>query len=192
MNIVEIKVTLKDVKPRVSRVLQVSADIWLDELHLTLQAAMGWENSHLYMFVAGPVTWGLPDPDFAGGDDLYADDSTLSDVIKVTGKKTIKYIYDFGDSWDHTIKIGKFSDPDPGELYPRLLKATGKCPPEDVGGCWGYENFLAAIADPDHPEHEDFKDWYDGDFNPDQPETDVLKHHVLTLAKSWESEESGS
>ena len=189
MSIIEIKVTLEDVEPQVSRILQVPADIRLDRLHLTLQAAMGWTNSHLYLFEAGQTTWGLPDPDF-GSEDLPANKHTLWDVIEDTGRKTIHYIYDFGDNWEHKIKIGKFSDPMPGELYPKLLEATGKCPPEDVGGSSGYEEFLAAMADPEHLDHEHLKDWYGDNFEPDQPETDELKLKVLKLAKRWKPRKS--
>ncbi len=71
MSIIEIKVTLEDIKPAVTRTLQVPADIRLDWLHQTLQAAMGWTNSHLYMFEADRATWGIADPDF-GGEDLPA------------------------------------------------------------------------------------------------------------------------
>jgi len=184
MSIIEIKVTLEDIEPAVTRTLQVPADIRLDRLHLTLQAAMGWTNSHLYMFEAGGATWGLPDPDF-GGDDLPANKSTLWDVIEDTGKKTISYIYDFGDNWEHGIKIGNSSDPVPGELYPRLIEAAGKCPPEDVGGLPGYEEFLEAIADPQHPDHEHLKGRFGDSFDPNQPEADELKLHVLKLAKRW-------
>ena len=91
---------------------------------------MGWTNSHLYMFEAARATWGIADPDF-GGEDLPANKTTLGQVIEDTGKKTINYIYDFGDNWEHRIKIGRITDPVPGELYPRLIEVTGKCPPED-------------------------------------------------------------
>ena len=184
MRIIEIKVILNDIEPDVTRVLQVPADIRLDRLHLTLQAAMGWSNSHLYMFEAARVTWGVPDPDF-GGDDLPTDKSTLWEVIEDTGQKTINYIYDFGDNWEHRIKIGKFTDPVPGELYPGLTEVTGKCPPEDVGGFPGYYEFLDAMADPKHPEHENLKEWFGDTFDPNQPETDELKLEVLKLAKRW-------
>jgi hypothetical protein len=40
------------------------------------------------------------------------------------------------------------------------------CPPEDVGGTWGYEEFLEAMADPDHERHEEFLGWR-GPFNPE-------------------------
>ena len=125
MSIIEIKVTLQDIEPAVTRTLQVPADIRLDRLHLTLQAAMGWTNSHLYMFEAARATWGIADPDF-GGEDLPANKTTLGQVIEDTGKKTINYIYDFGDNWEHRIKIGRITDPVPGELYPRLIEMPAR------------------------------------------------------------------
>lgn len=71
------------------------------------------------------------------------------------GVRTIQYIYDFGDDWDHSVRIERVNDATPGVIYPRLLKATGACPPEDVGGAWGYEEFLEALADPVHEQHDD-------------------------------------
>ena len=65
---------------------------------------------------------------------------------RTPAKRTINYIYDFGDNWEHRIKIGRITDPVPGELYPRLIEVTGKCPPEDVGGFPGYYGFLDAMA----------------------------------------------
>ncbi len=184
MSIVELKITLEDVEPPVSRTLQVPLDIRLDRLHLTIQQAMGWYNCHLYSFMAAGASWGVLDPDW-DGDDLPANKSTLWDVIEDTGIKTLEYVYDFGDNWEHRIKIGKISDPLPGELYPKLTGVTGKCPPEDVGGIPGHEAFLEAIADPKHPEHEEMKEWYGRDFDPHEPETKELKAEVLRLAKKW-------
>ena len=145
---------------------------------------MGWTNAHLYMFEAGGATWGLPDPDF-GSEDLPSNKTTLVEVIEDTGARTINYLYDFGDSWDHKIKIGKTSAPVPGELYPRLTHVNGRCPPEDVGGAGGYEEFLEAMADPKHPEHADLKRWYGSDFEPNTPDSDELRLEVLKLAKRW-------
>jgi hypothetical protein len=36
-----------------------------------------------------------------------------------------------------------------------------------VGGVWGYADFLEAIADPDHEEHDDLLRWAGGRFDPD-------------------------
>jgi len=184
MSIIELKITLEYIEPAVTRTLQVPTNIRLDRLHLTIQAAMGWTNSHLYLFEAGGATWGLPDPDF-GSEDLPANKTTLVEVIEDTGAHTINYLYDFGDSWDHKIKIGKTSERVPGELYPRLTDIAGRCPPEDVGGAPGYEEFLEAMGDPKHPEHADLKTWYGGAFDPSVPDSDELRLEVLKLAKRW-------
>jgi len=183
MRIIELKITLEYIEPAITRTLQVPENIHLDDLHLTIQAAMGWTNSHLYMFKAGGTTWGLSDPDLDCGD-LPANQTTLTELIGDTGVRTINYLYDFGDSWDHKIKVGKITDPVPGEIYPRLTDLVGRCPPEDVGGAPGYEEFLTAMGDPQHPEHAHLKNWYGGDFNPNVPDSDELRLEVLKLAKA--------
>ena len=60
--IARLKITLDDVKPVVLRRVEVPFDIRLDWLHLTIQAAMGWTNSHLYEIRAGGVGWSTPYP----------------------------------------------------------------------------------------------------------------------------------
>src|SRR5947209_4824239 len=91
-----LKVTLNDVKPAVQRRLAVPIAIRLDRLHLVLQAALGWTNSHLYEFRARDVGWGTPDPDFGGGP-LDARKARLIDVLEDVGVRTVRYLYDFGD-----------------------------------------------------------------------------------------------
>jgi hypothetical protein len=59
--------------------------------------------------------------------------SRLGDVREDVGAKTLKYLYDLGDGWKHTIKIERLIDPAAGLLYPRLIEAKSHCPPEDVG-----------------------------------------------------------
>jgi len=103
---VRIKVTLKDVKPEVMRRLVVPLTLRLDRLHLTLQEAFGWTNSHLFEFFAGEAHWGIPDPDNDyGHQPMDARKARLCDIVRETGAKTIHYLYDFGDSWDHVIKL---------------------------------------------------------------------------------------
>ena len=64
MTIAHLKITLEGIAPVVSRTLEVSTNIRLERLHLVIQGAMGWENCHLYEFMAGQARWSLPDPDF--------------------------------------------------------------------------------------------------------------------------------
>jgi hypothetical protein len=103
-SIARLKITLDDVKPAVVRRVEVPLTIRLDRLHLVLQAAMGWTNSHLYEIRARDVGWGMPDPDWGDGP-LDARKTRLLDVLEDTGVKTLKYLYDFGDGWEHTVKV---------------------------------------------------------------------------------------
>ena len=125
-----LKVTLDGVKPTVMRRLVVPLTIRLDRLHLVLQAAIGWTNSHLYEFTARGVGWGVPDPDFGDGP-LEAKKAKLIDVLEDCGVKTLKYLYDFGDGWEHTVKVERIENAIPGLTSPFLVDAVGRCPPED-------------------------------------------------------------
>ena len=184
--IARLKITLDDVKPAVLRRIEVPFDIRLDRLHLILQAAVGWTNSHLYEIRARGVRWSTPFPNQdSGGDFLDARKVRLSEVLEDVGTKTLKYLYDFGDGWEHTIKIERLIDPEPSTLYPRLIEAKGRCPPEDIGGPWGYAEFLEAIADPKHERHRELKEWFADDFNPHVVDVDWLAEDVAALAQRW-------
>lgn len=184
MTITRLKLTLEGVVPLVSRTLEVPSEIRLDRLHLAIQAAMGWENCHLYEFIAGETRWGLPDPDF-GTDARPVTKASLADVIDAARSAPIRYVYDFGDEWVHLIEAENIGDPTPGNLYPRLVDMINKCPPEDVGGLPGYENFLDAIGDRAHHEHGELMEWAGGSFDPHTLDADKLRLDVLKLAKKW-------
>ncbi len=183
-SIARLHVTLNDVKPTVQRRVEVPLAIRLDRLHLVLQAAMGWTNSHLYEIRARDVGWGLPDPDFGAGP-LDAKKARLIDVLEDAGVKTVKYLYDFGDGWEHTVKVERITDAVPGLAYPILIDAAGRCPPEDVGGSWGYAEFLDALADPAHENHAEMKDWIGETFDPKAVDVEALSNDVAALAKAW-------
>lgn len=184
MTIVRLRVELEEVEPVVVRTIEAPASLKLDRLHRVIQAAMGWENCHLHEFGTGEARWGLPDPDF-GADVKPENKATLEQLIAVADGAPIRYLYDFGDSWEHRITIEDTFEPVPGNLYPRLVDVTGRCPPEDVGGSPGYEYFLQAIDDPEHEEHDHLADWYGGPFDPNVPDADELRLDVLKLANKW-------
>lgn len=130
------------------------------------------------------MCWGIPDPDWPDGP-LDARKAKLIDVLEDVGVKTLRYLYDFGDGWEHTIKIELLVDPEPGALYPRLIEASGRCPPEDVGGPWGYAEMLEAINEPKHERHDEFREWIGDDFDPNLVDADALKAEVAALARRW-------
>ncbi len=183
--IARLRIILNDVEPMPMRHIEVPLKIRLDRLHEVIQAAMGWTNTHLYEFRVGDAGWGMPDPDGVYDGPMDAKKITLEKLLDRTATRTIQYVYDFGDDWDHSIRIERVNDAVPGVTYPRLLKATGACPPEDVGGAWGYEEFLEALADPDHEQHEDMVHWSGGDFDAEDPAIDSIIERFERLAKKW-------
>ncbi len=164
MDVFEIKVTLQDIRPFIWRRIQVPADIRLGKFHRVLQVSMGWTNSHLHAFRIGDVTYGVPGLD---SPDLARSERAIR-LDKVAGPgDTLFYEYDFGDGWVHEIKIEKALLADPTVHYPRCLAGERACPPEDCGGPPGYEDLLAALRDPSHPEHEEIREWAGPSFDPE-------------------------
>ena len=190
--VARLKITLDNVEPAVVRRVEVPVDISLDRLHLIVQAAMGWTNSHLYELSAGGVSWSTPDHDADWtGDFLDARKARLGHVLEDIGGKKLVYLYDFGDGWEHTIKVERLADPAPGALYPRLIEASGRCPPEDCGGPWGYAELLEAIKDPGHERHAELTEWIGDDFDPKAEDAERLTAHVAALAASWSRKSPG-
>ena len=139
--------------------------------------AMGWTDSHLHGFRAGRDSYGVPDPNFPG--DFNNERNVRLNKIADEGD-TIIYDYDFGDSWEHDLKIEKLLPPEPGAHYPRCLKGSRACPPEDCGGPWGYQNLLDALKDPKHENHEEMLEWFGDGLDPEAFDLDdineALKH----------------
>lgn len=180
-----LKVTLDDVTPTVMRRIEVPFDIRLDRLHLVLQTALGWTNSHLYEFRIDDVGFGIPDPEWCDGP-LDARKATLEKVITDTGAKTLKYLYDFGDGWEHSIKIERILPAMPDLEPVNLIEAIGRCPPEDVGGPGGYQEFLEAIVDPRHEHHRELKQWWgSASFDPNTINNHQIEKALHALSKKW-------
>ncbi len=177
----QLKVTLRDSKPPIWRRIQVLADIPLSKLHRILQAAMGWSDSHLHQFIVGDTFYGIPDPDsFMDTGTKYESRAKLNQIAPAEKFKFV-YEYDFGDSWEHLILVEKILPATEGAQYPVCLTGKRACPPEDVGGVWGYDEFLEAIKDPKHPDHEEMLEWADGDFDPEAFDLDAINKALKKL-----------
>lgn len=178
MKIYQLKITLRHIKPPVWRRLEVPADIKLVKLHNIIQIAMGWTDSHMHAFHVGQAMYGTPDPEWGGG--TKNERNVRLDGIVGDGGKLI-YEYDFGDGWEHEIKVEKALDADPAVRYPRCTAGKRACPPEDCGGPWGYENLLQAIEDPSHPEHEEMLEWLGGEFDPEAFDLSVINQGLRKM-----------
>jgi hypothetical protein len=168
--IYQLKIQLQGSKPPIWRRVEVLSDITLDTFHEVIQAAMGWDDSHMHNFEQNDRIF-EPNNDFmSDGFDMEGEDEskfTLEQLL-TTPKQKLEYTYDFGDSWEHTITLEKIVQPDSAAQYPRCIKGKNACPPDDCGGIWGYYEMLEAIKDPEHPDHEDMTEWLEEDFDPNE------------------------
>lgn len=179
--VARLKVVLDDVEPKVTRQLLVPLTMRLSRLHSVLQIVVGWTDSHLWEFRFRDVGYGPPDPDYRDGP-LDARFTSLGRAVADSGARSFKYLYDFGDGWSHSIRIEKTEPVTIGLDYPFLLHASGRCPPEDVGGPPGYEEFLAAIANPQHPEHQQMREWFGDSFDPQSVNTAAIDERLAKLS----------
>jgi hypothetical protein len=160
--VVQLKVTLLDVKPAVWRRIQVP-DCTLADLHEYLQAAFGWENCHMHQFEIDGERYGQPTPDF--GLEVRDEEAvSLGKLIRKSGRWV--YEYDFGDGWRHEVAFEGLLAADPQAKYPQCVGGERACPPEDCGGPWGYADYLAAITDTKHEQHDEMLEWR-GPFDPE-------------------------
>ncbi|MHC4699003.1 MAG: plasmid pRiA4b ORF-3 family protein, partial [Planctomycetota bacterium] len=166
----QFKITLKDIRPPIWRRIQVK-DCSLDKLHEHIQTAMGWTNSHLHRFKIDDTLYGDPDLLCEGWEDesspVNSLETKVSTIIPEDGTQIrFEYEYDFGDGWEHEILFERCLQAEKGYRYPVCVEGERACPPEDVGGTYGYEEYLEAITDPEHEEHESFMKWR-GPFDPE-------------------------
>ena len=166
--IYQLKIVLQGSKPPIWRRIQVKSDITLDVLHQIIQTAMGWYDVHLHQFDVRGNFYSNP----AFQLEETEDESRIKlDRILTTLKEKFAYEYDFGDGWDHLIVLEKILAVEPGTQYPYCLKGKRNCPPEDIGGIWSYQHFLAVLNDKNHPEHAESLEqleWLGGSFDPEE------------------------
>ncbi len=148
-------------KPPVWRRIKVSSDITFSEFHAIIQLAFGWTFSHLYLFSERGFTSNFLIQDIELTDDELgevgdADKIRLKEIFKEE-KQTYRYIYDFGDNWDHKITLEKILKEKID--HPICVAGKGQCPPEDCGGVWGFAEMKEVVNDPNHPEYEEYREW---------------------------------
>jgi hypothetical protein len=177
--IYQLKITLRDSKPPIWRRVMVPSTFSLYKLHQVIQRAMGWTNSHLHQFIIDGQYYSIPsstDWEPIIDEHLY----TLRQIAPHAKRKFV-YEYDFGDSWEHTIVVEKILPPETGAKYPMCIKGKRACPPEDVGGVWGYATFLEAINDPTHEEHDSYVEWSGGEFDSEEFNLDEINQGLRRM-----------
>jgi hypothetical protein len=163
----QLRITLLGIDPPIWRRIQVTSTFPLASLHDSIQAVMGWTDSHLHGFEKDGKHWGVPETDEFGDLKLIDERKVpVGTVLKAEGD-VLRYEYDFGDSWVHDVLLEKIV-PSEAPPKPHCLGGARRCPPEDVGGPHGYQEFLDAIFDPQHEEFDHYRQWAGGPFDAEE------------------------
>lgn len=170
----QFKIELLDIFPTIWRRILVPSDYNFWDLHVAIQDAMGWMDSHLHHFeIKGKgkreaALVGMPD--FYGTGELPEVfpgwEIPMSRYFNDLGVQA-KYKYDYGDGWEHTVKLEGYMFREKKVKYPICIGGKRACPPEDCGGISGYHNVIETLNNPFHPDHRDMRIWvgenWDGD-----------------------------
>lgn len=162
-----LRIELRDTEPPIWREVEVATDITLAMLHRVIQAAMGWDDQHLWEFRLGGELFTAPGASYAAfgfGDrpkQRAASRVKLEDILRPR-RTRFTYVYDMGDNWEHLLLATAIRPPEAGASYPRLTVGEGAAPPEDCGGIPGYYDLLAALEDETDPRHDEASEWFGG------------------------------
>lgn len=147
-------------RPPVWRRVIVPSNFNFHRFHFVIQAAFGWTNSHLYQFQKRVMDFDNPimvDYGYENYTEIFRDSSKIKLSAIFPQFERYIYEYDFGDSWEHIIKLESVEEKT--SRYARLLTGKGRCPPEDCGGPDGYDLLKKSLADKTHPEHDSYREW---------------------------------
>ena len=175
----QIKVSLRDIRPPIWRRIEVLSDTTLEKVHMILQLGMGWNNYHIHQFTIGRVVYGQPHPDF----DYEVKDERKVKLSQMALKENTKFVYeyDFGNRWEHMVLIEKILPVEKGKHYPYCSKGKRACPPEDVGGPWGYADFLEIVQDATHSEHDNMLKWVGGEFDAEKLNLELVNENLKQI-----------
>jgi hypothetical protein len=152
-----IHVELAGSEPLVWRRLVVSGAMTLDVVHRILQGAMGWDGGHLHGYQV-PATdgehWASIVDEFAGEPGAVLEKEVRLDEVLTGPDDVVVYEYDFGDSWIHVLRLESERAREPDDPPAAVLDGARACPPEDVGGIYGYQHIVAALAGQTAPDED--------------------------------------
>lgn len=180
--VLDVRVGLVHSVPEIWRRLELPASLTLGQVHQVLQVAFGWEDAHLHRFTDSdpfaplrPIDGEIPDPQQWMPQDWCEEPTDLPEEgcslgqLLVRGSGAAFYEYDFGDSWLHRIELVSRRPADGDTPLVMLTDGARRGPLEDSGGLPGYEGILDALADPTHPEHNEYSEWVVAMTNSDEP-----------------------
>lgn len=183
----QFKITIKNSHPPIWRRVLVPDGITFRELDDIIEKLFGWTHDHMFEF-------SFPGDCYFVGTPIASEEDTVDRVIDryISENDSFSYTYDFGDSWEHTIKVEKILERE--ERFPVVLKSKGPNMIEDCGGIWGFYDYIdeAEPFDMDRvnqslsawiypvTNHNDLEDKEDFSEMPDVEDYDFQEKNILS------------
>ena len=172
------------------RVLRLPAELTVSELHKAIQVSFNWRDRNSHAFFSEkiePLNRLFPYleayVDYNRFDDSQEEMEkrlTIEELFRM--RDTMIYAYDFAIGWTHVIRFLRREILT--EISPNIcILATGDAPPENIGSVEIFHQFLKAIGDPNHPQHEPYSDFARANlWQPlDAKKMNHYLHHLLSM-----------
>lgn len=176
----QVRITVKDVVPEIWRRVVVPESMTLAGLHAVLQVLMGWEDRHLYAFVANGRRYSPPS---GLGEAPSRGDSVQARLSSLVRKApwVFTYEYDFGDSWQLILTT---EIPEPGFTQVQKIQCLAGSrhgPVEDSGGTRGYMEKAKIHENPRHKLYAQVQELFGASFDPEAFDLAALNAKLRAL-----------
>jgi len=187
-HIYQLKIMLFEghIQPPIWRRVTINGEKTLFDLHYVIQGAMGWQCSHLYAYYHADSSNKYPNRRNTGyadlrltGDEMdYKDDKLykIKDIFKKVGDLMF-YEYDFGDSWEHSIRLETIIETTQ-DSKPACIDGERNCPPEDCGSLPGYLDLVESVKNPKSQRARELRQWLGETFNPEKFDLKKANHDI--------------
>jgi hypothetical protein len=180
--VLQFKIELPEISPLIWRRILVPSNYNFWDLHVAIQDSMGWLDYHLHYFeIKGKGKKktehiGIPDFDrFEEMQEVFPGwEIPVLNYFNDLGI-TAKYLYDYGDSWLHTVRLEGYLIKEKNLKYPLCIGGARSCPPEDCGGGPGYTELLATLSNPENDDYENMKKWVGEEWDPEYFDKDMIE-----------------
>lgn len=193
-NVFQFKITLLDTKPAVWRRVVVPGSYTFYDLHVAIQNAMGWTDSHLHCFekrdskvnrweYSIKVDCPYAAEEFRQEENtVYTTETPIKKFFK-KAKDSMVYIYDFGDGWEHEVILEKIFPKEIKVKYPVCLDGKLACPLDNCGSIPGYYACIQTFKD---RKDKELLEWM-GDWNPEYfvPQDVIFEDTRKRFLESW-------
>lgn len=163
-------ISLLDTHPLIWRRIQIQ-DCFLEDLHYSIQAAMGWTNSHMHLFDIDRLTYGSKSQYGPKGEYEIIDGRRilLSNLLPRSKPRFVfRYTYDLDDSWEHEVVFEGPVAPDAKKKLPVCIEGERACPPENCGGTTDYQHMLWVLQVPEDDEYDETLECLGKNFAPEK------------------------